>query len=190
MRTFAALELPEETRSAMGRVSEALRKKGLDASWVKPHNMHLTLRFYGEVAEDSMSLLKSTLANCLQTCCAPLLIARGVGAFPSVKRPSILWVGVQALSGNLECIQAATESAALEIGLAHDPKAFHPHVTLARIRRSVNSALTLPLLEPYLHEDVPPEFGEAFTPSNVLLFRSTLTPRGPNYQVLQEFPLQ
>ncbi len=152
--------------------------------------MHLTLRFYGDVSEEQVSALCRFLAEQLAPLEAPLLLARGLGAFPSLKRPSILWAGFEILSGDLCAPQQITEEAALEIGLEAEKKPFHPHLTLGRIRNPADAAAFYPLLAPYQEEGHVPEFGYAFNASKVLVIRSQLTPRGPIYTIMREMMLK
>jgi RNA 2',3'-cyclic 3'-phosphodiesterase len=189
MRTFIAIELPEATRVALYDFRELLRRKGMHATWVKPEVMHLTLRFLGDVTAEQASTLSAILTEAYSSMIAPVLLVRGVGVFPSLNKPSILWAGIETLQGNLETLQQAAESGARQIGIAPEAKTFHPHITLARFKKQEDSRSAAQLITPYLSQGMPPEFGNEFRASNVVLFRSTLTKNGPVYKILQEFSL-
>lgn len=190
MRVFVAISLPNEVRKAIHTVALKLREKGDPASWVRPENMHLTLRFYGEVPEEKVKQLSDWLSERLPLHERPLLLARGVGAFPSITRPSVLWAGVETLSGSLEPVQRDTELGAREIGLPAEPKPFHPHITLARLRRPGKECACTGLLASFQENGHVPEFGREFCAESVVLFSSVLTPRGPVYKVLREMRLK
>lgn len=190
MRVFAAIFLPEEVRTAIYTVALQLREKGDPASWVRPENMHLTLCFYGEVPEEKVKRLADWLSEHLPCHERPLLLARGVSAFPSITRPSVLWAGLDTLSGNLDLLQQDTELAALEIGLPAETKPFHPHITLARLRRPGKGTACAGLLASFQENGHVPEFGREFHAESVVLFSSALTPRGPVYKVLREMRLK
>ena len=201
MRSFVAVELPEPILEAVGQLSGRLRASGARATWVKPENMHLTLRFLGEVDEENINRLKAILSDSYRGMSPFTLSVRGVGAFPNMRRPSVVWVGAvvarearsQVELGNeralgnegaeaIETAYLAAESAARAIGLAPEEKAFHPHLTLARIR----DAREAPPLVACLERERDFCAGD-FTVHSVSLFSSRLTPHGPIYQRLEEF---
>jgi RNA 2',3'-cyclic 3'-phosphodiesterase len=190
MRTFIAIELPEETRDALSRMGSQLCKNGMNGSWVKPENMHLTLRFYGDIEADAALRLGAFLGEALTPQIQLTLLARGIGAFPSIRKPSIIWAGLEHISGDLISLQRATERAAGEIGLPPETRIFHPHVTLVRLRRPPVGNEWAALLAPFQAENSIPEFGQEFRVRNVVLFSSTLTLQGPIYRKIREFPLQ
>lgn len=190
MRMFVAIELPEEARTAVYALGLKLRGEKGEASWVRPENMHLTLRFYGDVPEERARDLGQFLGRQAAGIAAPVLIARGIGAFPSVRKPAILWAGLENVSGDLSALQQVTEDAAREIGLPPETHRFHPHVTIARLRRPGKSDSYAELLAPFQEEGHVPEFGQAFQVRNVVLFSSLLTPHGPVYKVVREIPLK
>jgi 2'-5' RNA ligase len=189
MRTFIAIELPEATRAALYDFKALLHRKGMHATWVKPEAMHLTLRFLGDITEEQAGTLSTILTESYADKAAPVLVVRGVGAFPSLKKPNILWAGVETVQGDVEALQQAAESGARGIGLAQETKKFHPHITLARFKKPEDSRSASQHISPYMAEGMTPEFGYEFRASNVVLFSSTLTKNGPIYKKLQEFTL-
>ena len=189
MRTFIAIEIPEEVRAALHDFQERLRKRGMHASWVKPEVMHLTLRFLGDIAEAQVDTLASFLKDSYDGLVSPILLTRGIGAFPTIRKPSVVWAGIETLAGELDSIQRIAETGACRIGLPPEMKPFHAHVTLARMRKRDTAQLVSQLMTPYLGEGMTPEFGHEFRAANVVLFSSTLTPKGPIHRKVQEFSL-
>ncbi|MGI6139457.1 MAG: RNA 2',3'-cyclic phosphodiesterase [Candidatus Hydrogenedentales bacterium] len=189
MRVFAAIALPEDIRDAIHNLGERLRKKGDAASWVRSENMHLTLRFYGELTEEQVKCLIDDLSAALPGHDKPLLLARGLGAFPSITRPTILWAGVDTVSGHLIPIQHCTEAAAQALELPKERKAFHPHITIARLRKPGTKVACQPLLAACQETGAVPEFGQEFPVHNVLLLRSVLSSKGSMYHILREIAL-
>lgn len=188
MRVFVAIRIPDDVRSALTTISDRLRRTKIHASWTIPENMHLTLRFYGEIHPSDVSQIVIFLSEQLRNFSAPLLLVRGIGAFPSLDRPLVLWAGTEVLEGALLEIQQATEQAACLIKLSPEKKPFHPHITLARIKNPVHGKIIKPLLE-NVSASGPPEFGREFRAHEIVLFSSTLTPKGPIYNVLREICL-
>jgi 2'-5' RNA ligase len=176
--------LPEAILQSLASLRERLRKSGARASWVKDGNMHLTLRFLGEVSTEQLTALTKHLAEVYRDCEAAPLSVSGVGAFPNVRRPSVVWVGMQPVEGPLAALQSHAEQAAHAIGLAPESKSFHPHVTLARIRDDRNLGNL-----PGALADAREYHAGDFTAEHVALFSSELKPGGPIYRRLEEFRL-
>lgn len=181
MRSFIAVELPNETRQELQGMAMQLRGAGIRASWVRPESMHLTLRFLGEIDEDQASAAGEWLAReCRGT--SPFACAvEGAGAFPNLHQPAVIWAGVGPLDGGLAEIQAIAERAAAHIGLTPEKRPFRPHLTLGRVRRPDEVGDLKRALAPLT------EFrGTPFTVTGVALFSSTLTPNGAVYERIRE----
>lgn len=184
MRTFVAIELPEAVKGVVEALIRRLRGYGAQASWVRPENMHLTLRFFGDIADEQTARLAEILVeSCREMPPFPLQI-RGTGVFPNARKPSVAWVAAEPLDGGLVGLYNAAENAARAIGLPPDDKAFHPHVTLARIR----DARTARSLVEALEREAAFDAG-AFEVRGMTLFSSELAPKGPIYRVVREFLL-
>lgn len=184
MRAFVAIELPRETRVALGALQNRLRAEPARASWVAPDNIHLTLRFLGEITSEAEEGIAAEL-RARYAAMAPLTLApRGLGYFPNARRPSVLWVGVDVLAGNLEQVQEAAETAARHAGLPPESKPFRAHLTLARFRDPREAAQLRGAVEA-----AQAFAADAFEAAHVSLFRSELLPRGAKYTRLHEFAL-
>ncbi len=184
MRAFVAIEIPAEVREALTALRDQWRQSGARASWVRPENMHLTLRFLGEISWEQIEQMAVRLEAAYAAMPALMLAVRGAGAFPNRRKPGVLWVGVQALSGDLAAVQQCAEEAAHGIGLPPETKAFHPHITLARIRDARQIGALPELIAAAEHFD-----GGAFSAGAVSLFESELRPGGPIYRRRREFHL-
>lgn len=182
MRSFVAIELPRGVKQRLWELGQSMRVPDLRASWVKPERMHLTLRFLGDVGDDQLAKLGERLAEAYAGREPLELTVRGTGAFPNVRRPSIVWAGVGPLEGGLSDVQSQAETAAREVGLKPEKRAFKPHLTLARIKDPRNAGALRPALARHAGFAL-----DAFPVSSVSLFSSELTPKGPNYTRLREF---
>ena len=151
---------------------ERLRFSGARLTWVKPDAMHLTLRFLGEVDAEPLGRFGKLLSEGYEGLSPFELRICGTGAFPNGRRPSVLWVGVEPSAGPLTRVQEVAERAAREIGLAAEDRAFHPHLTVARVKDPREGAKALP----YWEREQGFEAG-AFAVDGVTLFSSRLTPR-------------
>ena len=182
MRTFVAIEIPDAAKEPLVALSARLRTPDVRATWVHPENMHLTLRFLGELDLDRIEKLAAGLEIAYQGRAPFQLHIRGTGAFPNPRKPSVIWAGLEPLEGALAEVQTIAERAARDIGLPPDDKTFRAHLTLARIR----DARTAQPLIARLQQEQDFEGGE-FSVHGVSLFSSQLTRQGPIYQRLREF---
>lgn len=179
MRAFIAINLRQNAKAAFRAALAALESvSGLKV--VKEENLHLTLKFLGEI-EDPKKI--ETALKIAVTKSAPFSgRLRGVGAFPSTKRPRVVWAGVENPAPQAE-LQAAIDGALTPLGFPKE-KEFSTHLTLARAKDDVDRvSLTRVLVELERFE------GPRFEVDSVELMRSTLTPKGPIYEVIATIPL-
>lgn len=183
-RAFIAIELSNETKSRLAEIHEQLRACRSRASWLKPENYHLTLCFLGDINAAQQKII----ADLMQPACAAVgafsLSLRGLGAFPSSRKPQVVWVGTHVEGEALQILHAAATEAALAADLQPDMKPFRPHVTLGRIReqRGVGPIRRL------LHEQSAFDAGQTAV-DRVSLFASQLASEGAVHTKLLEFPL-
>lgn len=131
MRLFLALHLPKKERQRIHRAVAPLRDRDLPVRWVRPEDYHITLKFLGDVRPEDVDAIGEVADRV--TSATPRFDAElsGFGAFPTIRRPSVLWLGVQA-SPELRCLKQDLEWGLAERGHERETRAFHPHVTLAR----------------------------------------------------------
>lgn len=180
MRLFVALELSEDIKRQLGAFQRELaaRLGHPSVRWVKPEQLHLTLLFLAERPAEQLSRIEAVLQRAARQNSPFTLETQGFGAFPSLKRPSVLWVGV---GGDLEALHSLQRHVALELawlGLADD-KRFRPHLTLARVK-GLSGALAVAGV-------TPPSLPWPIT--RLTLFESTLSPHGARYRQLKAFEL-
>ena len=176
IRLFAALDFPPEIRERLAGLGGGVP----GARWTEPGNLHLTLRFIGEVPEDTAADIDAALAEIE----APgfELVLDGVGMYGSSRNARILWVGVER-SEALTHLQAKIESALVRCGLDPEERRFSPHVTLARLKEAPKERVGRFLEERGLFRAGPVRIGH-FT-----LYRSLLGKGGAVYEALREYPL-
>ncbi len=185
MRAFIAIELPDSVRVPLGELVSRLKKTGVRASWVCSDRMHLTLRFLGDVTEGHVAALSESMSEACHDASAFSLACEVLGAFPNLRKPGVVWAGIAPLEPDLARIQSAADHSAVACGLSPETKRFHPHITLARIKDPRNASALARAVE--LEGDFA---AGAFAVPHVSLFSSELTPRGPVYTRIREFPLK
>lgn len=131
MRLFIGLNLPNKQRARIHQASRALRTKDLPVRWLEPDAFHVTLKFLGEVRPDQVDAIEERLLRVASTTKSFVTELSGFGAFPTIRRPEVLWLGVGA-NAELRCLKQDLEWALGEIGFEAETRAFHPHVTLGR----------------------------------------------------------
>ena len=134
MRLFIAIELPDAIKQAIAGVQEQIRMSGMSAAWTRPEGIHLTLKFLGEVPESQVQEVMAALSRAAQGRGTLDLAVEGAGAFPNVKNPRVLWIGVAGDIDKLEALQAAVEDAMERAGFKREARTYSPHLTLARIK--------------------------------------------------------
>jgi RNA 2',3'-cyclic 3'-phosphodiesterase len=185
LRLFVAFALPDEVRSAMRRRLARLRSLLPQARWVDPDNAHLTLAFLGHHPEPKVAPLAAALRDVFARYPALPLRLHGGGTFPQGRPARVAWVGVRA-PAELQPLQHDVADAAASV-LEWEPekRPFHPHVTLTRC----NPTWPRAQVERFQPE-VQGSWGEEFVAAEGVLYRSRLSPRGAQYQVLERFPLR
>jgi RNA 2',3'-cyclic 3'-phosphodiesterase len=187
VRLFVALEIPATVRDNLAAQIDELRDLPAPSAekrlrWVRPENLHVTLKFIGEVEAAKLDGIRSALTAIGLH--APVgLHFRGLGFFPDETYPRVLWVGLHA-SGNLRVLASAVDSALEGQGIARDARAFTPHLTLARFEpRGFDEKLRIAI-----QKNSEREFG-AFEAREFHLLQSKLKPSGAEYTSLAAFPL-
>jgi 2'-5' RNA ligase len=180
IRSFIAFDL--ENASVLKRIAEAqaiLSKTGADLKAVEPQNIHLTVRFLGNI---SLEMVDKLYEGMKKVQFIPFNVQlRGLGAFPDLRYPRVCWAGITEGADQLRGIFGQLEPNLLGLGFAPDSKGFSPHLTIARVRSSRNKAE----LAQCLRENASFDFGPIGA-SCLRLKKSDLTPRGPIYSTLKE----
>src|SRR5437660_10057181 len=134
MRLFIALEIPVAVRENLAALLKSLQAISPETGWVRPENLHLTLKFIGEVCETKLAAIRSALAT-VRSDRPVTLRFRGLGFFPDEKHPRVFWAGIEA-SPNLKTLSAAIDKATERLGIPRAQRPFSPHLTLARFGSS------------------------------------------------------
>jgi len=184
MRCFIAIELSQETRGVLDKIQEELKQTIHGVKWVKPDNIHLTLKFIGNVEEETVDKIKEAMTQAASQTQPFKIKLSSAGAFPTPERPRVIWIGIEEGRKESTDIASSVEEKLIPLGIEKENRAFHPHLTLARVKflkdkSSVKNAFTslkIPQIE--------------MTAEKVTLFQSTLSREGAVYSVLHEADLK
>ncbi len=186
IRAFIAVEIPEKIRDGIKEISRKLRKTGADVRWVKPENMHLTLRFLGnDVPRETVEAIGDALHNRLKTVEQFTITIDGLGTFPSTGKPRVVWLGIKPHGGPLLGLREAVETAVAEAGWTREERSFGAHLTLGRIKSQSGAGKLRRLLEKGLNQPL-----GSMLVDKVSLIRSNLSPSGAVYETLTTVALR
>ena len=184
IRSFIAIELPEETRKALIGIQEHLKQSGAGVRWVKPAGIHLTLKFLGSIHPEQVDDIAAAAAQAVRSEPVLALLPTGLGCFPNQRNPRVIWLGLEGDVDRLNQIQARLENVLEPMGFAREGRPFHPHLTLGRVKDRhrlqslIDAMSTLEL----------PEFN-SFDADEIILYKSDLRPTGAIYTKLHRMPL-
>ena len=184
IRAFIAFELPENVRAAIGRVQERFAAYRFKVRWVKITNIHLTLKFLGNIGREQIVPIETAILKATADFNPLTLAAKGVGVFPSIKRPRVIWVGVSEQTPMLMQLQKSIDEQLSTIGYAQENRSFKAHLTIGRVKsRIVPRQLAAAIEEITAFEPEP------FAADSVILYQSDLQPAGPIYTRLKQVSL-
>lgn len=183
MRAFIAIGLPKGIKDSLGRLQQKLKKAGADVKWVEPENIHLTLKFLGEIDEQTKDRISSKIEELCQGTKQFSVALSSCGAFPSNQSPRVIWTGINQGDNEVKRIAGKIEEFLSVIGISKENREFSSHITIGRTRSGKNRRELAELLDSLALKPLE----EQFLVSKITLFKSTLTPAGPIYEVIREF---
>ena len=183
-RIFVAVALEASLREAITDLERRLEDAGARLHWVKPENLHFTLRFLGHISDAQLNRVKTAAREAAQGVAAFRIALAGLGAFPNARRPQVVWVGIGKGGDNLRDLAERLDDTLARQRFPKEPRGFQPHLTLARVK------------EPRLWGEIGPvlgqfervEVGEQEVRS-LLVMESLLRPQGAIYTQVEEVPL-
>jgi 2'-5' RNA ligase len=184
IRSFLAIELPKPILRKIEEVQGDLRSTHAEVRWINPEKIHLTLKFFGNIEESRIESIFKSIEEPIRSTLPFSLKVRGVGAFPNLKNPRVIWMGLVEGREVLISFQEQMEIQLKKIGFQPEDRPFHPHLTLGRMKSSRGKEELVRGMEKHKEE----EFGD-FQVERVVLFKSDLRPTGPIYTLLKEMKL-
>ena len=183
MRSFIAIELSEDVKSGLAGLQQDLKGCGADIRWVKPDNIHLTLKFLGDIDEKNVrNIVKQIEGACLNYSFFDLEIS-GIGVFPNIKSLRVLWAGVQVID-TLEGLYRDIDAGMASLGFQLEKRKFSPHLTLGRFRTMKGKGVIADKIELHKNDRI-----GMINVRAVSLIRSDLGPAGAKYTRVAEIVL-
>jgi len=181
IRSFIAFDMDnEQVFARLAAAQKLLRETGADLKFVEPQNIHVTMRFLGDISPGMVDKIHQAMTNVRFT---PFSIQlRGLGVFPSLNYPRVVWAGMTEGADQLKGIFTQLEPQVRELGFEADSYGFSPHLTIARVRSGANKQHLADLVT----KKSDYEFG-VIKADCLRLKRSVLSPKGPTYSTLREY---
>jgi len=188
MRVFIAIELPQDIKERLSRLQDKLKGSGADVRWVNPGNIHLTLRFLGEINEESLGKVDGMIREVAKGKPKIKVNLSGLGLFPDTNHPKVIWAGVKEGDSEIKIIAKEIEEKLLGLGIPKEERPFSSHITIGRVKSSVNKERLLEGLDRLEGEFR--EKGFDFAADKITIFKSSLLCGGPVYEALKEITLK
>lgn len=180
IRSFIAIELPDELKAELARLQDKLKSGRISgAKWVDPYSIHLTLKFLGNIVEETVGKVTEAMEAAAEGASPFSLEVKELGVFPNLNRVQVVWVGVVGEVDKLAKLQQSIDSNLTPLGFAPESRPFTPHLTLARMRNE--ASLTERQKWGQLVAKTSFETSYTFEVNSVNLMRSQLTPQGAIY---------
>lgn len=183
IRTFLAIDLPEEIKVQIENIQSRLKASIKGIRWTRPEGIHLTLKFFGNISENKIADISSVVEKNTVDIRPISLKVSTLGAFPNLKRPRVLWLGIGGSVEKLSDLQKEIEKDLESIGFQTENRAFRAHLTLGRIKSPKN---VKGLSEIIKNEEI--YDAGSFCAGGLTLLKSDLTPQGAIYTKLAYFP--
>ncbi len=181
IRSFIAINITETLRAEFSEIISVLKKSGSDMKWVRPENLHLTLKFLGNVEIQKLEAIKTGLKNALSGNTSFDISFEGIGCFPNFRKPRVIWIGIKA-APDLQNIYRDVENALFPLGIDKEKRSFSPHLTLGRFNSTKRLQVLTDIMTPFRDK----KFG-AMRVNKISLMKSELLKEGARYSVIAEF---
>jgi len=179
LRAFIAIEMPGLVADAVRRSQQALQKDGIRLRWVRPENVHLTLRFLGDISAATIQAVREAMERSVFGRQPFFLRLSGIGVFPGLKHPKVIWLGLQGQVDLLDDLYRNLSAFLAEQGIPRAERPFKGHLTIGRAKGRLDSEnLEAVLLRQAAFET------DDFAADSICLFKSDLTPGGAVYTPL------
>ncbi|MCX5715275.1 MAG: RNA 2',3'-cyclic phosphodiesterase [Candidatus Omnitrophica bacterium] len=186
MRTFIAIPLSNEIKQELSKIQSEFKQTNADVKWVEPENIHLTLKFLGEVTEEFLPKVKDALTKAISGFKSFEISISGIGAFPKLDYPRAIWVGIEKGKDETKSIAEKLEDELEKLGFAREEREFSAHLTIGRVKSSKNKEALKKILLTTAGQQLTTDSQKV---SSITLYQSKLSPHGPTYATLHEAKL-
>jgi 2'-5' RNA ligase len=183
IRTFIAVDIPQSVKMELDKLISELRLQAPDIRWVRAANLHITLRFLGEIPRDSIPAVAAEIKKNLKGLAGFEAALADIGGFPNLLRPRVIWVGSDTGTEALQNLAGVVEKSCNDAGFGKADKPFSSHLTIGRVKFPRSFDKLASVIEAASFESAP------FRVDEVVIFKSDLLPAGPRYTRLETIPI-
>ena len=184
IRSFLAIELPFTIIEKLKELQDDLKSSLSSVKWVRPESIHLTLKFFGNIEEESIEEISRVISGVTSKFSPFHLDIRNIGSFPSLTRPRVIWIGIDEREDTLKILYNTIEKSLETIGFDTEQREFNPHLTLGRVKSLKEKRTLIEKVEQCKGCDL-----GVFQVEALYLFKSDLRPSGAVYSKLNTFKL-
>jgi 2'-5' RNA ligase len=184
MRTFIAVDTPENIKRKMTEVQSELKRSEADVKWETSNKFHITIKFLGERKETMVDDIIGKIQDVSSKFSPFALQYEKVGCFPNMKNPRVIWIGCRDMTQNLSKIKIMLDEELKQFGFEAEDRAFHPHITLGRVKSQSGIKNLIPIIENLTFKS------EVIECRQILIMKSVLKPSGSEYSILQSVTLK
>lgn len=184
IRAFIAFDLPKDILESIGNVQEQVKKRGTKFRWVPFTNIHLTMKFIGDIHVDLVDKVSNIMAESAEGFSTISLYASGIGVFPGLHRPRVLWIGIDGEIDRLYRLQKTLDEKLSTIGIPTEKRPFQGHLTIGRAKEGMNMESLKESLRAFYDFQTRP-----FGINEMKLFQSELSPTGAVYSCMKSVVL-
>ena len=190
LRLFLTINIPPHARETVVSIQNRFKTLDLNASWVRPENIHLTLKFLGDTPSERVTGIRICVSETVKSYPVFKVALDGAIVFPNLKKPRFLWIDLKDPYNHLIILQEKIDAKMGQLGFPREKKKFNPHLTLGRIKHPKGNVRGV--FENLKREvdSIPPIDADFFQVGFVRLVHSELTPGGSIYTILGESPLR
>ncbi len=184
VRTFIAIELPEAVVAKLASLQDRLQGSGARVKWVNRDNLHLTLKFLGDVEYERVSEISQVIGGAVADITPFSVSVKGTGTFPRGSgAPRVVWAGLEGDTGQIEKMHSRLNEKLVRFGVPYEKRRFSPHITIGRVKSASGSRNLIADLQDFRTSD----FGQVDV-SELVFMMSELTGKGPIYTALSHIP--
>lgn len=184
IRSFIAIEIDEQNKQKISSLIAQLKKSDTHIKWITENQMHLTLKFLGNINETDVEKISNSLKFVAKTFSAFTIQFSRIGAFPNIDRPRVIWLGIDKGSGDLKLLNAKIENELEKLGFKKEKREYTAHLTLGRVKSLKNIQNLTKLIN-----EIKPNLEDELKINKLILFQSTLTPKGALYTPLSQYSI-
>jgi len=184
LRTFIAIELSTDIRDALAQAQVSLKYAGADVKWIAKNNIHLTLKFLGEISEEKSKEIAAALDNIAKETKPFEISLKDLGAFPTIEHPRVIWVGLDKGAKESTELAKKIDTSLSKLGFQEESRPFAAHLTIGRVRSGLNRGALVEKMSSFQLSAI-----SCQPIKSMALIKSTLTPHGAIYSKLHETKL-